>query len=561
MVLKKLFKFFSAFKSSQFVSATDFVQGVLKGEDDDDAQINHALLDILEKEAFIEDIANEFVKAFNLRLLNRNNLKVFVYFILFIMDYKNADEILDKNIHYLKLLLYFLANESNYTLIAKIGSKYFDNEYIFDKIINPLKDRAKVIKSAKKELEQREANRLLKTKLTEPKEFIFHTKIRIPPPPSNTPAITSAFKFKKMGEKTEKRTTFEKEDVTTIFEKNYGKDNEKTKPHTKRISLSLQRLAEPKKDFTDYKGSFTSVIKPTKCPISKDVQIKSNVATTLREASYLLKSQEEEISKIDQIIKGGCNLQSLLELQNKERSDRQKQELEDIQRKHLQGLLTYEEAILARKKLVEENKAKALDLKNTKADMFRALEKWKEDEQLKLRRQVERSQELKENIKESEKRLQEDRTQQVKIQQYETKQLLKLAFKEKENELLRKVELIKEIKTMHEISTKLNAKKEFDPTESPNLGLLSEMSIAELQERLNWTKIKMQEELEEKQKRILNKKTEQQQMIEKLKHFIAETKLRPKQKPQSEPRLQMSPEILELKRLVEEKRSLRMKVS
>lgn len=71
----------------------------------------------------------------------------------------------------------------------------------------------------------------------------------------------------------------------------------------------------------------------------------------MREASYLLKSQEEEISKIDQIIKGGCNLQSLLELQNKERSDRQKQELEDIQRKHLQGLLTYEEAILARKNL------------------------------------------------------------------------------------------------------------------------------------------------------------------------------------------------------------------
>ncbi|KAJ8981719.1 hypothetical protein NQ317_003784 [Molorchus minor] len=305
----------------------------------------------------------------------------------------------------------------------------------------------------------------------------------------------------------------------------------------------------------------TLIKKPRNHQLKKDVKIKGNLTSTLREASRLIKEQETEIKRIEDIVKGGYSSERIEQLEIEEREEENRRQMEAIERKHLHGLLTYEEAILARKKVLEINKEKMLEFHQVRIDLLEKLEKWREEEQNKIKALVEKSQRIRQNAKESERKLQEDRQNQVRLQQFETKEMLRIAYEEKKEELAKKMDLIQEIRALQQIGSKMRANKEFDPTECPNFGLLCEMSIAELQERLTLTKIRMAEELEEKRRCILKGKEEQQKMVENVKNFISQTRRmsKPKPLPIRTKNLERSPELVELERRLQEKRSQRMK--
>lgn len=213
--------------------------------------------------------------------------------------------------------------------------------------------------------------------------------------------------------------------------------------------------------------------------------------------------------------------------------------------------------------MFEDNKKKVQEFKDARAGLLEQLEDWRSQEQEKIKELVEKCQKSKKDLKEIERKHLENKQTQVRLQQYETKEMLRKLYVEKDKELANKIELIKEIKAIHEMNIRMTAKKEFDPTEIKKLGLFCEMSIAELQERLILVKMEMKDELKAKRQRILARKSEQQLMIENVKNFIAQK--RRMSKTQSVPicssNLERSPDLLELEKLLQEKRNLRMKIT
>lgn len=82
---------------------------------------------------------------------------------------------------------------------------------------------------------------------------------------------------------------------------------------------------------------------------------------------------------------------------------------------------------------------------------------------------------------------------------------------EEEFEMKRKHELIMQIRELEKIP--IVRTKGFDPTEAGGFGLLEEMSIAELRERLEFNKRQQEQETEMKRQTNLQKKDEEAQSL------------------------------------------------
>lgn len=554
-ILKTLAKLLSDFKNSNDATPVDFVESALEKDSITQDEGQH-FLNLAKHESLLEKIAGNFMDINKLRRVSKINVEVLLYFIIFSLNQTNYRTLLNVDMFYINRLLMYLIREENHLLLTKIACKLFDNNYVLEQIMYPLLNKLDLIHAVLERNEDEESNKIIRRNVTIPEEFnCFRTTYKRPPaPPVNTPE-----KSKRTRTKLPKSNEFVDLTFPRKLEEQFEKNRERAQELLKEAQKVPSRLVEPKREKS-LPPVETKVFKASKVPPKKQVEIKGNLTTTLREASRLVKDQEKEIKKIDEIIKGGSNLAALEKMEMEMRQEEQQKQIEDIERKHLQCLITHEEAILAKGRLLKQNKESIRQFKEAKMELQRKLEQWKKEEQEKIKSFVEKIQKIKEVVKESEKKLHEDRHEQVRIQQYETKERLKKVYDEQKEELARKVKLIEELRTLHQIRLNMNV-KQFDPTECPNFGLLCQMSIAELQERLALVKIEMKEELEEKRKRILKRKEQQQQMLENVKDFIAQTRLIPK--PEALPipivNLEESPDLSELRRQLEEKRNLRMK--
>nr|XP_023013504.1 uncharacterized protein LOC111503439 [Leptinotarsa decemlineata] len=556
-VYKALLKLFSTYKNAEYCTPVDFVEEQLKNGLNIDEDL---FIQLVQHEAFLAEISEQFIFLNKPMECNRTNLIVLIYFIIFLLDETSFQNILHHSMHRWKNLLYFLSSEEQYGYITKTASSYFDNDHVLKNIIHPLLNKAQVLKLLAEYLEDQKRCKFPTRQLTQPVEFKFQLKVRnSPPPPSNTPMEPLGLPPRKAIPRTNYIP-----DLRVL--QSIRKDHHRNLVRAKNLLAEAMKMGEcltRAKKYMKTPISKLPTIKARRVPatLKKVVETKGNLTTTLREAAFLMKEHETEIHSIEEIIKGGFSEQRIQELEIEDRIRSERRAIEDIQKKHLLGLLTFEEAILAKKKLVEVNKLRSMEVKATKQELADKLDKWRQEEQNKIKAQVERCQKSKVDAKEAETKLLEQKQTEVRLQQYETKELLKKVEMEKAKELARKVELIQEIKTLHEITTKMNeSKKEFDPTESPNLGLMCEMSIAELNERLFITKMVMKQELEQKRKSILTKKEDQREMVNNVKNFIAQARKVPK--PVSRPILmttaEQSADLVELRKRLEEKRNLRI---
>ncbi|XP_057667584.1 golgin subfamily A member 6-like protein 22 [Diorhabda carinulata] len=563
-IAKTLLKFYEEYKATDYLTEIDFVQQCIKSRklSTEDDLVDY-FLRFIQCEAFISKIAKRFITTQKLRKVNDNRVKVLIFYCIFILDCDNVKDIIEDPVYYTKPLLNFLSSEANYQFIVNCCSQYFDNEFIIHHVMEPLMNRANAFKTIEKYIHIEELKKLPHKHLTVPKEFKFGTKhYGSPYPPANTP----------------KTPVVEPETPTVNYDKrSYLQLQQELRIKHKENVAKAQKLLQEAQNSKNARLSTVKTIKsveppPTEpkvrknAPPMKQVEIRGNTTTTLREAYLLLKEHEEEINKLENIIKGGYNMQKIAEIEQEERKIAEKKAVESIQKKHLLGLITFEEAILAKKKLIDNNKQRSAEIIAERIELAEKLEEWRRIEQEKMKAKVEKSQQIKVDMKESEKRKLEKKQEEVRIQQHELREMLKKNEEEKAAELAKKIELIQEIKTIHEMNRKMNeSRKDFDPTETANLGLLCEMSIAELHERLFIEKMNITKELEEKRNKIINKKLEQQKMIENYKEMI--TQMRKTPKCTIEPIVEISqkeeenPELTELKRILEEKRNLRNKVS
>ena len=83
----------------------------------------------------------------------------------------------------------------------------------------------------------------------------------------------------------------------------------------------------------------------------------------MREGLLIQKKEDEEIKKLADLATGGRDAAEFLTWQKHMRQKDLDEKLADIEAKRLDGKLSYEDAILARQSLIQENKQRVQNMK------------------------------------------------------------------------------------------------------------------------------------------------------------------------------------------------------
>ncbi|XP_020614236.1 cilia- and flagella-associated protein 99-like [Orbicella faveolata] len=244
---------------------------------------------------------------------------------------------------------------------------------------------------------------------------------------------------------------------------------------------------------------------------SGNIPIKLNAATIMREGVLFQKKEEEELKKLSEYEKGGRDASEFLKWQESVRKNDLEAKLAEIERRRLEGKLSYEEAILARQTMIKENQQRVMEMKEETRDMMQKHFERKTREGEEMRKLVEQTMMEHENTKEARKKLQEYKQKLVQEVSKESQELMRKALEEAEEEMRQRVALIAKIRAIE--SVPVIRFKHVDITETSGAGLLSEMSIAELRERLALLKIAEKEDEEEKRDTILKSKVKKDQFL------------------------------------------------
>ncbi|XP_052102292.1 cilia- and flagella-associated protein 99-like isoform X3 [Mytilus californianus] len=341
----------------------------------------------------------------------------------------------------------------------------------------------------------------------------------------------------------------------------YACANPNKSQKTKEIISNIIYEEESKIDFEKHKAN------PTPAFLSREVPVKMNTAQILREGKLYQQREEEIIKKLENLEAGAKDASDFLKWQSEMRQKDLESKLADIERRRLGGKLSHEEAIFARQNLIKDNKQKVLEMKEETKQMMQEFLEKKFKEEKEMRNLVEETMQGHKNTKEATKKLKDYKRKIVQEVNEESKELMKQALEEAELEMRRKMELIHQIKAMEAVP--IIRQKLVDLSESAGHGLLSEMSIAELRERVSLCKAAEKESEENRRDDILqNKEAKDQLLLNTLetisKHRLEQTRAaatRLETKKKSEPKkIELKDEKLtELQKKLEERKAQRMK--
>jgi hypothetical protein len=245
-------------------------------------------------------------------------------------------------------------------------------------------------------------------------------------------------------------------------------------------------------------------------------EVRFNEAAILREEFLIQKKKKQEEDELKKI---------LIEKKDSKEFERWKREMEE--RENIQRM----EEIAKRKLELELNREVAMDYYNQRIKQNQLLAaKHKEEEGKKMaekkeqdRIELEERKKLvkaidkeEENIMHLKDKIQEKNKDVYQNQRSDYKDLVLKANEEKRIEEERRKDIIRQIKELERLPIKRT--KGFDPTETPGYGLLEELSIAELKERLEMQK-KFYKEYEEAKREENKLKAEERtdEFIEKAK--------------------------------------------
>lgn len=302
---------------------------------------------------------------------------------------------------------------------------------------------------------------------------------------------------------------------------------------------------------------------------TQSVPIKLNAATIMREGALYQKREEKEMKKLEMLEAGAKDGSEFMQWQQSMRQKDMDANLADIERRRLEGKLSHEEAILARQNLIQDNRQKVQEMKEEAEAMMREFVAKRLEEEQVLKQMVEETIAGHQNAKEARVRIQETKRKIAAEVSEESQELLQQAMKEAEAEMKRKMELIQQIRALE--SMPKNRNKMVDWTTTAGHALLSEMSIAELRERMSLLKIKQKEELENKRDEILDtKEAKDRLLMEKLeqisKHRAADgqaaaLKMEEKRKTKTQKLVIKDPKLLALEEKLEQKRQERLRTA
>lgn len=476
----------------------------------------------------------------------------------------------------LKTFTKFLSNNEVLTYISQVAQTSYDTTFITDNIIRPLfewqpyiSDMAHTYAEYVKKVE----NRKLKPPTVPIQPNVLNRKVKdLPTLPSSGFPVTPANSIFNKKPKMVTKTTIDQK-LKQIHEKNKQKAanllndvknkdfhyaQTKSEKYFKRITSIRDEIET---EFTKTKPKRSLHLKTNPAPV------KENAAAIKRINKRIQLAEEEEVLWFQNALKCCKNTAKIDELAEYDRQDKERERLLDIEKKHLLGQITHEEAVLAKRKMLDENKKKYEEFLKEKESWNEEIERWKRLEMEKNRKQVEKLSLTELNLLHAKSEMLTKKKESADEVKKDLEVVLAHAIQMKQEELERRINMIKEIKILAMIAKKAKVPKIVDLTETAGMGLLCEMSLAELQERLSAMKIGLKEELEVKKKMIKDENKAAKQNLEEIKmsikNYMSERATSQKYNKKSNVTLvsSSSKEVNDLKKILEEKRKMRIQLS
>lgn len=291
-------------------------------------------------------------------------------------------------------------------------------------------------------------------------------------------------------------------------------------------------------------------IKPKPLPKfgEKQASVRLNAAAILREEARLKKLEMEEKAKFEAAMIGLRDASDFERWQSEMKQKDEIQRLEQIQTRKIEMELAREEAVEALQQKVKENQLVAAKLKEE--SQLKSLQKIEDQ-----KKELEEKKQLVNEVYESranivaEKEKVKSKNKQIKEElQKEIQEAIQRRREEEAIEQAKRDELIQQIRELEK--QPINRNKNFDPNTIMGYGLLEEMSLAQLKERLELRKKEAEEEMQKKrEENIKRKEDKNKELMDKVNKI---TENRNKQAKIQEDKRKRKQEEMEKKRMLEQ---------
>ncbi|XP_074948137.1 cilia- and flagella-associated protein 99 [Phalacrocorax aristotelis] len=454
------------------------------------------------------------------------------------------------------------------TWIKDEWSQFYDSLYVKENWIDPLLRWQPKVQQLIEQLTDILSNRTTTVKsstVTQPKEFnLTVPKPRAIPVPLPTPLLEKRPPIPPSTYKPPK----EKKQLEEIKTKNRRKAEDlllKANANQFRCATMKPEKGENTHDSMKSNPAFQAQKIQNKID---NIPIKLNAAAILREGALYQRKMEQELKRIENLLQGTRDPSEFLEWQKQMRGKDLEEQLTEIECRRLQGKLSHEEAILAHQNILQENKKKADLMRGEKAELMHQYAEKRLQEQKEMRELVEQVVEGHKNAKQAKIKLQKYKQRIVQEVCEENRELLRQALEEEEEKLRKRYELIQQIRAIESLPSLRH--KFVDLTETGGHGLICEMSIVELRERLALLREAQKAAEEEKRDQIIHEKQAKEQLLldklDQISLFRAELgraaalkQEEKKRKPQSGERPMKDERILNLQKKIVEKKMERKK--
>ncbi|KAK1125212.1 hypothetical protein K0M31_005585 [Melipona bicolor] len=377
----------------------------------------------------------------------------------------------------LSLVAYLLRAETP-NLFHEKGCLTFEEDFVEQNLVLPFLEATPCLEKLQEHLKEYVRNtKVPKKELTTPMfmNVLNRPKIRLKVPPA-TPEDLSVMKFARQIPKTNYLKPSMESKLESLRTTNRMNALNLLKDANKNAPSCFQRRKDLDKSVEREKPR--AILARRSIPKFKPVEIKQTVASTLRECARVISVEEKEIKRLKALTEGGLDPASILKFEEEKRQQQREEELLRIQKKHLLALLTRENAFTAKQSLLNDVKVHAESVRKERQQLYDKLERWRENHNKEMMEIVEKCHEIEQASREAFNAMIDEKKQKAAEVTEESRQLKTQLMKQREEETQRKIKLIQEIKTIQ--SLRALPFKDFDPTESSGLGLLCEMSLAEV---------------------------------------------------------------------------------
>uniref|UniRef100_A0A4X1SYR8 Cilia and flagella associated protein 99 n=1 Tax=Sus scrofa TaxID=9823 RepID=A0A4X1SYR8_PIG len=352
-----------------------------------------------------------------------------------------------------------------------------------------------------------------KTKVTEPKEFnLTAPRPRAIPVPEPVPEVAKT--------RPVPRSTYQPPREQQLLEVTKRHNRWKAEELLLRANIEAMRCAvprtrgEPPEQDPKKKLQLRDPPRILKPKLTfyrpNNAPVKLNTAAVLREAALYQRQVEKELQRVDKLVDGAGDFSEFLEWQKKMQAKDREEQLAAGECRRLQGKLSHEEAILARKQVELEKKQKA-ERQKEELLMQQCAERRLQEERS-VKELVEQVMETQKNVRAAQTKLLKGRRQIVQEVMEESRELLQRSAEAAKEEQRRRCELTAQLRALETQPTRKG--KLVDLTQIPGYGLEGEMSIVELRERLALLKEAQQRKQEEKRDQIIRGKRAKSQELQ-----------------------------------------------